>query len=240
LRGRQIRPHEAVVLYPDEETDFRTASPFDVFMVAVERERLERHAVTMLGCPLSDLRGNERLSLPDMEALRLRADALLSAVANAPQVYGPVLTDPVAARAFETRVIDSVLGLLEAPTNDVSGQERRGLAWRAQEYLHNHLDAELTIRGLCRATGATARTLHRAFQEQFGTTPKAYLKMLRLNGVRDDLLQHTPGTTVTDIAIRWGFLHLGWFSHDYREMFGETPSQTLGKTRDRGRLAVFG
>jgi AraC family ethanolamine operon transcriptional activator len=151
-----------------------------------------------------------------------------------------VLRDPVAARAFESRVIDRVLGAVRAPATRLSGERRRRLAWRAEAYLRTRLDAALTIHDLCRATGATVRTLHRAFQEQFGTTPKAYLKMLRLRGVRDELRQRSHGTTVTDVALRWGFLHLGWFSRDYRAMFGETPSQTLDAARVHPPVFISG
>ena len=34
-------------------------------------------------------------------------------------------------------------------------------------------------------------------------------------------------TTVSEVAMRQGFVELGRFSHDYRIMFGEYPSQTL-------------
>jgi AraC family transcriptional regulator, ethanolamine operon transcriptional activator len=29
------------------------------------------------------------------------------------------------------------------------------------------------------------------------------------------------------LAIEWGFLHMGHFSRNYRDLFGETPSETL-------------
>ncbi len=37
---------------------------------------------------------------------------------------------------------------------------------------------------------------------------------------------------MTDVALDWGFLHFGWFSQDYRRLFGETPSQTLLRGRE--------
>ena len=37
--------------------------------------------------------------------------------------------------------------------------------------------------------------------------------------------------TVSEVAYRWGFTHLGRFAGAYRERFGETPSQTLRSTR---------
>jgi AraC family ethanolamine operon transcriptional activator len=39
-----------------------------------------------------------------------------------------------------------------------------------------------------------------------------------------------PESRVADIAIRWGFWHMGQFARDYRAMFGELPSETLKKS----------
>jgi AraC family ethanolamine operon transcriptional activator len=101
------------------------------------------------------------------------------------------------------------------------------LARRAEEFLDSHLDEPVTIREICRAVGGRSRTLHIAFQECFGISPVKYAKDLRLNAVRRQLLNAAPGITVTDVAMRWGFFHLGRFSQQYRSRFGEYPSATL-------------
>ena len=134
---------------------------------------------------------------------------------------------------------------------------RRGrvLAERAEAWLRQNLAEPPTIATLCEALDASERTLHEAFREHLGTTPKAYAKTLRLNAARQDLLQGGATTRVTDVALDWGFLHFGWFSQDYRRLFGETPSQTLHRgrvdadgrgyprqrpgTAEAGQLAVF-
>jgi AraC family ethanolamine operon transcriptional activator len=36
-------------------------------------------------------------------------------------------------------------------------------------------------------------------------------------------------TLVMNIANRWGFLSAGHLARDYKKMFGELPSETLGK-----------
>jgi transcriptional regulator GlxA family with amidase domain len=36
-----------------------------------------------------------------------------------------------------------------------------------------------------------------------------------------------PGTSVTEVATRWGFSHLGRFSQIYKEKYGQSPSKTL-------------
>lgn len=106
----------------------------------------------------------------------------------------------------------------------------RRLAQKAADWLRAHLEEQLTIRDVCRALGVRERTLHAAFCEHLRTSPKAYFKGLRLTQARDELLRADPGTRVTDVAMRWGFLHLGWFAHDYSRHFGETPSATLRRS----------
>ena len=104
---------------------------------------------------------------------------------------------------------------------------RQMLASEAEAWLRQNLAAPLTIADVCQAVKASERTLHSAFRERLGTTPKLHLKALRLQAARRELLRGLPGTRITDVALNWGFLHFGWFSQDYRRLFGETPRQTL-------------
>jgi AraC family ethanolamine operon transcriptional activator len=67
----------------------------------------------------------------------------------------------------------------------------------------------------------------------------AYLKSLRLSAARRDLKTARRGTTVAEIATKWGFFRLGHFSGDYRAMFGEKPSETLVRARGRKTLTAI-
>jgi transcriptional regulator GlxA family with amidase domain len=63
-------------------------------------------------------------------------------------------------------------------------------------------------------------------------TPTAYLRRLRLERVREDLVTAGAGpATVTDVAARWGFLHVSRSSAAYAERFGELPSVTLRRSQ---------
>jgi AraC-like DNA-binding protein len=98
-----------------------------------------------------------------------------------------------------------------------------------QEYLQATGDRPLHISELCSGLGVSRRSLHRAFHEIFGIGPVTFLRQKRLCAVRSMLKASSPAiTTVGEVAIRQGFVELGRFSHDYRVMFGEYPSQTLG------------
>lgn len=102
---------------------------------------------------------------------------------------------------------------------------------RALEYIGEHSQEPVGVREVCRATGASERTLRRAFTEELGVTPKAYLQGRRLNGLRRELRHSdSSATRVNEVANQWGFWHMGQLAADYRRWFGELPSMTLGRT----------
>jgi AraC-like DNA-binding protein len=99
---------------------------------------------------------------------------------------------------------------------------------RAIDMIHAHPEYPFTVVTLARAAGVSVRTLQAGFQRYLDTTPMGYLRHLRLTRVHDDLLAADPrDSTVTDIAHRWGFMHLGRFSGAYRQRYHTTPAQTL-------------
>ncbi|ERP95962.1 hypothetical protein Q669_29190 [Labrenzia sp. C1B10] len=85
-----------------------------------------------------------------------------------------------------------------------------------------------TVTDICKELRVSERTLQYSFREYIGLSPIAYLRALRLNRVRAELANADPqSTTVTQVAMRYGFVHLGRFAGDYKRMFGVTPSETF-------------
>ncbi len=80
------------------------------------------------------------------------------------------------------------------------------------------------------AAEASERTLHRQFRQAMGVTPWAYLRGLRLAAARRALSAHTDGP-ITSIAFSVGYTHLSRFAREYRERFGEPPSETRRRAR---------
>jgi AraC-like DNA-binding protein len=105
---------------------------------------------------------------------------------------------------------------------------RKRAALRAREFIDAHVDQPLCLARLCHASYASARALEYGFREMFGLSPMAYVRCARLAGVRHDLYCARRGEhSVTQLAMKWGFWHLGQFSKDYCTQFGELPSATL-------------
>jgi AraC-like DNA-binding protein len=87
-----------------------------------------------------------------------------------------------------------------------------------------------TLDDLTRISRVSARSLQIAFRRELGCTPSEYVRRVRLNRARAELLTPQPGTTtVSDVASTWGFYNPGRFAMLYRNQFGEQPSQTLAR-----------
>ena len=78
------------------------------------------------------------------------------------------------------------------------------------------------------AANVTIRAVQIAFRRHYGTTPAGYLRRVRLERARQDLLAADPAReSVTAVAHRWGFASPGQFTAAYQQAYGVTPDQTL-------------
>ena len=82
---------------------------------------------------------------------------------------------------------------------------------------------------LARDLDVSVRSLHSATKSIRGMSLHRYLKIRRLWLVRGRLLAAAPGIRIKSFALAHGFWHLGDFSSDYRDLFGELPSETLAR-----------
>ena len=127
----------------------------------------------------------------------------------------------------------AVLAETLAPPPTQGLQERADdLVIRAERFMHDHLDRPLTPTDIAAAVGISLRSLHRLFREQRNTTPLTQLKDIRLQHVHAQLQTgHMQSDSLTTLAMRYGFNHMGLFAADYRQRFGCTPSETLRRHR---------
>lgn len=96
------------------------------------------------------------------------------------------------------------------------------------EYLDEHAHLPITPADAAEAVGLHTRSMQSAFQRHLGMSPTEYLRGIRLDRVRLDLVEHTPDTaSVGDLARAWGFGNLGRFATSYQARFGEKPNETL-------------
>jgi AraC-like DNA-binding protein len=108
------------------------------------------------------------------------------------------------------------------------GIPRPELVARVTRFVRENLGEPITVAELSRMAGVSERTLRAAFQAVVGVSPKRYAIIQRLQAAHEALCTADPNTTtVTDIAMTFGFFELGRFAGRYRHLYGNVPSQTL-------------
>lgn len=107
--------------------------------------------------------------------------------------------------------------------------QRRTVVQNAMNYIDDHLAERITMEAVAKAVHMSVRSVQQGFREELGMTPMAYVRERRLERVHEELTDAIPadGVTVTQVAERWGFNHLGSFAVEYRKRWGEAPSGTL-------------
>lgn len=224
-------PWLASVITPTQPLRMQTHEGCDQVMIKIDRALLERHCAQHLGHDLT--RPVEfRLGMPFGAAQNESWCRLIELLVTEAERGGAMLTSPLLKPHVEQMVVATLLCCqphnyleeLKRPTPPIAPHYVK----RAEDFIHSHADQPISVIELAEHAGVSTRALFTGFQNFRGISPMAYLKSVRLQRVYADLLEASPcSETVTAVAMRWGFTHLGHFTVDYRRKFGESPSVTL-------------
>lgn len=211
--------------------DIRVAGDSPHLAVWISRDRLEEHLHETLGHTAADpvqFGLGMDLTAPRAQTW-LRAVQFLQAEIDG---GGMALEEPRAMRNLEELLLTGLLltqpsnytDRLTAPARPPAPATIR----RAMTAIEEGASGQLTVGAIASASGISVRSLEEGFRRHLNTTPRAYLREVRLGHARQELTEADPGsTTVTQVAARWGFPQPGRFAVRYRERFAESPSATL-------------
>lgn len=107
----------------------------------------------------------------------------------------------------------------------------RAIALRAAEYISAHHRHRLTQTDLEEITGVSYRDISSAFKKEFGCSPFQWLGRYRLEALKLLLERPQKDFSLKASARACGFLNIGALRNSYAEAFGETPEQTLGRSK---------
>lgn len=218
LNGRRVPPQGVMASGTDGAFELVSPERHAILGIVVARDALARHAPGLVWP-----------SAPDARCWRvdpaLRHGALARGRAVLALAAAGAAAPPVAA------VLDLAAALLAAaepePPARGNAAARRHLVQQVHDTVLAAPERAPAVDTLCRQLHVSRRTLQYAFEEEAGVSPLAYVRSVRLNGVRRLLREAAPGQTVQAAAAAWGFWNLSAFAADYRRQFGERPSQTL-------------
>ena len=200
--------------------------------VKIDRTVLEQELARMLDGPVTTpVRFGPELDISQGPgATWLRLAGLLTADAAE---HDGLVRHPLLGRHLRESLVGGLLLAADHNYRDALAGHRPGLAApravrRAAEAMRTDPARPFTVNDLARIAGVSARSLQDGFQRYLATSPMAYLREVRLGWAHEELKRADGGSgTVTDIAYRCGFLHLGRFAAIYRRRYGVPPSRTL-------------
>lgn len=225
----QCSPGKAAVASTVELDRMRWSQDCSQFVVQISVPAIERHLMLMTG---RATREPIRFA-PEMELVADRASWWS---------YVSLLLDELSGTDGGQRARASIaqlealliVKLLEAqPSNYLEELQPQSCriapqhVRRVERFIADNVDRSITLEELVEVSGVSARALFDGFRRFRGQSPMAYLRSIRFDRVRKDLQRAEPGETVTSIACRWGFYQFGRFAGQYRQIYGELPSETL-------------
>lgn len=237
LDGNAATTGDAGALAPDCLRSIPMSSDFELVNLRVKAS-LMREAYRAL-------HGHEpepAFALPElMPAASPAAKALsglMARLAHVP-VYSHRGAPAMERRLQEAALFELLMSWPPPDPRDADAQAPSPRAARmARDFIQAHLQDSPTLTDIAAASGVGVRSLTRSFKRTYAVSPMGYMSRLRLDSAREDLRHAAPGTTVTDVAYRWGFSNLGDFAAAYARRFSELPSATLRRTTSPAPTAI--
>jgi AraC family ethanolamine operon transcriptional activator len=231
-QARQIMA-DGVTLLP-YESDFAFVGPaeLDYSVIAVDQQRLSQLLSPETYSRLIGFNKSHGVKTDSATLTRLRHHlaAMLQQLTSIPE--DPALSESQIQqqlKAIEDQIILMVLVIYDAKETGIShpkrlGNQHNSIVQRCHDYVTSSEGSCASVVDICESLHIPHRTLNYSFHKATGTSPMQYLRAVKLNAARRELLQ--TAFSITDIAANYGFFHMGYFSQEYRRLFGETPSMT--------------
>jgi len=225
-RGRHVDSETIIVFPQGSELTSLSGPDFNIHTFSLAETVIELLA-DRLGLKLPPPRARVDVFRP--------APALLNKLRHALRGIRDQLTATPVAETV--KVAESLVSAWLRPAltpNPPRVRERDRAIHRCLDALQSSNWDELSTGDLCALSEVSERTLQYAFRERFGLTPAAFMKAQRLAAAHAALAAANPAQSrIADIALHYGFWHVGQFAADYRGAFGELPSTTLAKPSSR-------
>lgn len=98
-------------------------------------------------------------------------------------------------------------------------------------YCAAHIEQPIYSTDIARHLGVSVRTVSNAVNQYRNTSLHRYVRLKRLSLVRRKLIEEDD--SIKSVALAHGFWHLGEFASTYRQHYGENPSDTVARKRDK-------
>lgn len=224
-RGQEhyFTPGELLLINPDDPVDLTYSDDCEKLIVKLPASFLEKAcSENQWQAPAEGIRfGSNRHALSELDGF----GSLLGLIC---QEAGSEQSIPQIQEQY-SRIIASKLlcSLASNIRRDPFGDSCPSFG-RIADYIDEHLKRDISVEQLAELANMSLRSLYLLFERKVGTTPKSYIRQRKLEQIHGRLSDPSAKVrNITEIAMDYGFMHLGRFSESYKSTFGELPSDTL-------------
>ncbi len=222
INGQTLERTDILCRPGNQPFELVTQDEFDMLGIVVGKHELLGQAQAQgVAFKSLDMDSSPRLKLPLKTLQHLRY--LMTRIIDA---------GPVDSHIHRDILIMGLLELMsvEQPNHRVapSYSHRQSVVDRIRAYVESASEMPATMAELCEIGCVSRRTLQYSFESILGVSPSQFLRVSRLNRVKR-MLSGPGAVSVSDAAAFNGFYHLSQFGSDYKQLFGELPSQTRAR-----------
>jgi AraC family ethanolamine operon transcriptional activator len=227
-KNRTFRNDDIIILDDNMRFDLIVSDPCHIFTLAIEKEILEREFESFFKVPFTKVYKEQDIYL-DLKESEIYYDLFKKQM---------VLLEEGSLEkssreeydALERVALKKLFSCFLFRPKEIHYLPRYIRNGRA--LLKQNINATYTIADMVEDLQVSQRTIQHGFKHYLGFTPKEYQQYIRLNGIRNTILSmNDPHISLSEIAAKYNYFHLGHFSTEYRKFFGESPSETLRKVR---------
>jgi AraC-like DNA-binding protein len=200
----------------------------DSELVVVKQSLLDGAAATEPGRAPVRLLSNRPHSAAAAAQLWRTTEAVRAVAAAQPEASPLVMN--AAARLLAASVLTAFPSTAQREATSADRLDAHPDALRrAVAFIETNPDLDITVADIARAAHVSVRAIQVAFRRHLRTSPMAYLRRVRLDAARAELLDASPGQglTVTAVASRWGWARPSRFAADFRAAYGQHPYTLL-------------
>lgn len=226
FQNKQAEKHEIKILQSGDEIDFLSNGESETFTLAVEEEFFHTAYHAYFGTEFTSCPKDKRVYITPhffshfILGIGQWMDYLMQGQHN--------LHLKTQYEHIEREILHHVFSCIHIEEDSKPRQKYQ--ISKVRDLLHYSIEAPVNIDMYAQELGISQRLLHHSFKENYGFTPKKYLLSLRMHKVKQSLLLCEPEkTTISSIIGKYAFFNHSTFTQAYKQMFGESPSDTFKK-----------
>lgn len=150
--------------------------------------------------------------------------ALCEQILNPPHVPHAIQRMNIESKALEifSEGLAAVVGIWETAPSTSGSVQAIDRAQAIRRYLVDHIDEDLSLKGIARELGLSVESMQRAFKATYNSTIVGFVREYRLHRARQALI--SEGISISEAAYRAGYTNPANFSTAFKRLFGIAPS----------------